>query len=1116
MATHDIIDNRNTKLVDSINTMLGQTELARFAVGYFFVSGLESISKALGPHVKELKLLIGNTTNSRTLEQMAEGHRRLELVNEELAEHNFRKKADQQAIAANTAENVRSAMELMDQTDIAVETVETLVRMIEEKRIKVRVYTKGRLHAKAYIFSYGETYNVLGQPVPKHEKGIAVVGSSNLSLAGIEHNTELNVVVNGNNNHDELCTWFDTLWNESKEFDEALMEELKQSWALAPASPYDIYMKTLHSLVETRLDESANNNLLWDDEIFRQLTDFQQAAVKQATALIRKNRGAFIADVVGLGKSFIGTALIKHFKRIEKRRTIILCPATLAQMWQRYSDDFDLDAKVVSMGLLTKGDNNENILLNDDTYSDRDFLLIDESHNLRNDGTQRYKIVSEYMASDPNRRCCLLTATPRNRSSWDVFNQIKLFHPEDKTNLPIDPPDLRRFFSLIEKNERNLPDLLTHVLIRRTRNYVLRYYGYDSVTNERVDSTNFEPYLRGEKRAYVKVAGKNQYFPRRELQTVEYSIEDTYRGLYQEIRSHICDTEKGKSKTPKRNDAQLTYARYGLFRYVKEEAAKREPYKNLQSTGPNLRGLARILLFKRFESSVVAFRKTIERFLHSNVHFLAALDAGLVPAGDEAMAILYNADDYEEQDFLEALQDASAKYLPEDFKLDLLKQHVAHDIEILKEILEKVKPITPEHDAKLQKLLSLLPEKTLNKGKRLIFTQYSDTAHYLYEHLNKNNRDDIDVISGNTSKSKYRLVGRFAPHANPDYRAQADEPELNTVIATDVLSEGLNMQDCDTIINYDLHWNPVRLIQRFGRIDRIGSTHDVVNGLNFLPESELDKHLHLKQRLEIRIKEIQETIGEDSAILDPTEQVNEEAMYAIYDGASKTGNLDLFEPDEPLGLGEAEGILRQLRADNPAEYERIAGLRDGIRSGMNSLQPGLYVLCQAGDFLQLFFVDGQGKIETRDASTILGRLKCTPSEPKVNLPADYNGSVMRVFEQFKEEVAHRKTTLEHSTSLTVGQQYVAQELKAFTAELDEDDQRRSDVAILQRAFSSHAISAAVQTELRRIRNNKLTSDALFIRLREIYDQHNLHRIQDQIRSEREVAVPRIVCSEVLM
>ena len=1113
MPTHDIIDNRNCKLVDSITTMLGQTELARFAVGYFFVSGLESISKSLGTHVKELKLLIGNTTNSRTLEQMAEGHRRLELVHEELDEDNYRKKADKQAMAAATAQNIRSAIELMDQTDIAEETVHILVRLIEEKRLKVRVYTKGRMHAKAYIFTYGDTFNLLGEPIAKHEKGIAVVGSSNLSLAGISHNTELNVVVSGNNNHNELCNWFDALWDESQDFDESLMEELKQSWALAPTTPYDIYMKTLYALVRTRLEEAEQGTLLWDDDIFRQLTDFQQDAVRQATAMIRKNRGVFVADVVGLGKSFIGAAVIKHFERTERRRTVILCPATLVPMWERYSHDYELNAKVVSLGMLTVGLDGENFLLDNDIYADRDFLLIDESHNLRNVGTQRYRLVSDYMAGDPNRRCCLLTATPRNRTAWDVFNQIKLFHPADKTDLPIDPADLRHFFAMIEKHERNLPDLLTHVLIRRTRNFVLRYYGFDSETNERVDPTNFAPYLTSDRRAYIKVNGKVQFFPRRELQTVEYSIEETYQGLYQELRSHLGKGRKEKSKLPNSYDGEMTYARYGLFRYVKDDAAKREPYKNLKSTGPNLRGLARILLFKRFESSVEAFRKTIERFLDSNRRFLSALESGMVPAGELAQSMLYQTDDYEEQDFLDALQEASEKYLPEDFHFDLLKKHVAHDVSVLEDILEKVEPITPEHDAKLQKLLALLPEETLNVGKRLIFTQYADTADYLYENLNKNNRDDVDVITGSKSKSKFRMVGRFSPLSNPDYRPQSDESELNTVVATDVLSEGLNMQDCDTIINYDLHWNPVRLIQRFGRIDRIGSTHDKVYGLNFLPESELDKHLKLKDRLALRIKEIQETIGEDSAILDPTEQVNEEAMYAIYE--NKPANLDLFEPDEPMGLGEAEGILRQLRAENPDEFERIASLRDGIRSGMNSLQPGTFVLCQAGDFQQLFFVDPQGQIETRDASTILGRLKCTPSTPSVPLPANYNAAVMKVYQQFAEEVSHRNTSLEHSSTQSVGQRYVSQELKAFTSTLEEEDLRRADVAILQRAYKSNALSAAVQTELRRVRNHKLTGESLFARLRDIYNQHRLSQLQEQVSNDRQVAVPRLVCSEFL-
>jgi phosphatidylserine/phosphatidylglycerophosphate/cardiolipin synthase-like enzyme len=211
MPLHDIIDNRSEKLVDHINRILASTEAARFAVGYFFLSGLTPIANKL-EKIEELRLLIGNTTNRETLEQIAEGYQRLELVAEAAESQAYPKRTETQRMAAETAGNVRSSAELMDQTDEAEELVKSLARMIEEKRVKVKVYTKGRLHAKAYIFDYGEVYDLLGNKLERHENGIAVVGSSNLTLSGVTHNTELNVVVQGNNNHAELVRWFDELW----------------------------------------------------------------------------------------------------------------------------------------------------------------------------------------------------------------------------------------------------------------------------------------------------------------------------------------------------------------------------------------------------------------------------------------------------------------------------------------------------------------------------------------------------------------------------------------------------------------------------------------------------------------------------------------------------------------------------------------------------------------------------------------------------------------------------------------------------------------------------------------------------------------------------------------
>jgi len=761
MAAHDIIDNRTSKLVDSLAQMLSGTEAARFAVGYFFVSGLEGIAKSLS-QVKELRLLIGNTTNRETVEQLAEGHRRLDLVDADLEAAAYPKKVEKDRMAAATAVNVRESLELADQTDSVEATVKVLVQLIQEKRLKVRVYTKGRMHAKAYIFTYGEQFNLLGLPITKHEKGIAVVGSSNLTLSGIAHNTELNVVVQGNNNHDELVRWFDELWEESEDFDAALMEEMQQSWAMAQVTPYDIYMKTLYCLLKQRLEDEDDVDTLWDDDIFQHLAQFQQDAVKSATRIIRDQRGAFVADVVGLGKSYIGAAIVKHFERTDHTRALILCPAPLVAMWERYNELYQLNANVLSMGYLYEGDDgNGNILLDDIKYRDRDFLLIDESHNLRNTGTQRYRVVEKYMAANPARRCCLLTATPRNRASWDVFNEIKLFHSTDKADLPIDPPDLRQYFNLIEKQERTLPELLRHLLIRRTRNEILRGYGFDSETHKPVDRSAFSEYLSGKRRAYVKVGGKEQYFPVRKLKTVEYSIEDTYQGLYKELRAHLGKKRPIETGLPKRYQDELTYARYGLFRYVKAAVANREPYASLQRAAGNLRGLMRVLLFKRFESSVFAFRETIGRLLATHRSFLKSLQAGFVPAGEHAQAFLSTSGELDETAFLEALESVSKTYRIEDFHVDLLKEHIEHDISVLEGILEQVAPITPAKDAKLQRLLGLLPDEVLARGKRLIFTQYADTARYLYDNLSPAGKhQDIDVIfSGD--KSKFRIVGRF-------------------------------------------------------------------------------------------------------------------------------------------------------------------------------------------------------------------------------------------------------------------------------------------------------------------------------------------------------------------
>jgi len=1109
---NDIIDNQEQKLVDHINNILGSTDSARFAVGYFFLSGLEAIQDKLS-HVKKLRLLIGNTTNRETIEQISEGYKRLELVDSLEERERYLKKSEQQRRSEETAANLREAVEVMDQTDESQSLVKTLIQLIEEKRLEVKVYTKGRLHAKAYIFDYQEG---------AYENGIAIVGSSNLTLSGLSHNTELNVVVHGNDNHHNLGNWFDRLWNEAQDFEAHLMNELKSSWASSPATPYDIYMKTLYSLVADRLEDEEKKEILWDDEITRSLAEFQKVAVRQAIMMIRDHGGAFISDVVGLGKSYIGAGILKHFARIQNARALIICPKPLVDMWEDYNETFQLNARVLPMSLLRSNeDDGGTNILDDIKYKDRDFVLIDESHNFRHQTSQRYEILQDYLAKG-GKKVCLLTATPRNKDAKDVYNQIKLFHQDDITHLPIDPPNLKEYFKLIAAREKRIQDLLIHLLIRRTRRHILRYYGFTDDTNRpmrELSDQKAKVYIDGPKRAYVMVAGDHQYFPKRGLETLRYSIEDTYSGLYSQIRGYLGHAQ-AKDYIPKPG-LELTYARYGLWHYVIPSKCNNEPYNELHRAGINLRGLIRVMLFKRFESSVEAFRQTLKRLKRTHEVFLKAIDNGFVPAGDDAQRLLYESDRYEEVELLDALAETSSKYNIADFNEPLLRKHIQSDIELLEDMLDLVDPITAAKDAKLQTLIKGL-QKDIPKttGKVLIFTQYSDTAKYIYESLKPLYADnEIDCIFG-TDKSKALMAARFSPKSNPHMRIGTAK-ELKILVATDVMSEGLNLQDGDVVVNYDLHWNPVRLIQRFGRIDRIGSKNDVIWGFNFLPEIALEKQLGLHEVLRHRIAEIQETIGEDAQILDNDESVNEDAMYCIYERDSQQLSLFEDEEDDFIDLNEAEELLRSLQAESPDEFARITNLRDGIRSAQATLAEDsyLYVFCQAGKYQQLFILDEDQKIISRDVPKVLGQLKCSKTEPALQMPQDHNRSVMKVLATFNDEVRHRASQQKQSISLTVGQTYVLRELRAFYSNLDNESHAdlRGQVSQLEESFKK-PLTAAIRKQINNIRRNGITGKRLVEILSEIYHDHGMseHDFHLRYRVERKSAdLPRIICSEAL-
>jgi len=1082
MPAHDIIDNRSERLIEHIQALLQDSARAKFAVGYFFLSGFEAIKDRLA-QLTELKLLIGNTSTRETIEQLAEGYQRLDMVSREAERQALQRRSDRQRATEETAAHLQHSFELMDQTDEAEQIVVTLARLIEEGRVKVRVYTAGRLHAKAYIFDYEG----------RHDKGCAIVGSSNLTLHGITHNTELNVIVPGNDNHEELTRWFNGLWDESEDFQEFLLNELRRSWAMNEVRPYDIYMKTLYHLVRDRLGEVDTAEWVELDAEFPPLTDFQRVALNQALRILDRWNGVFVADVVGLGKTYIGAAMLKELKGRYRQRGVIVCPAPLVDMWEEFNQRYDLGATVVSMGMLRDG----SIDLNREPYGSREVVLIDESHNFRHTGTQRYGVLQPYVQT---RKAILLTATPRNREAHDILNQIKLFHIEDETDLPIEPPNLRRYFSMVERGERPLQEALRPLLIRRTRRHIERYYPHSRLPD-----------------------GTPISFPERKPpETWEYSIDAARPGIYDEIRRRlgrplreVVRDGKTEVELPEWTKGELIYARYGLWWYVRPELRNEAPYADLHRAGRNLRGLIRTMLFKRFESSVEAFRISVRRLVAIHRMFLAAMDEGFVPAGEKAQYLLYGADEVEgaeEIDLLDALREVSGRYELDAFDRDRLRHDVEADMQVLGELYGLVKDITRDDDAKLQQLKTALQGPELAGQKVLVFSQYEDTVDYLYDELKKQIRRCEKIAS--RTENRGRIIGRFAPVANPGLADSRAEP-IDVLIATDVLSEGLNLQDCARVVNYDLHFNPVRLIQRVGRVDRIGSTQDAIWVYNFLPEREIERTLGLTDKLRRRIQDIHDTIGLDAQVLDQSERLNEKEFYAIYEGDADVYQRAEEEDADGFDFTEAEEMMRALERDNPAYWNYLTNLPDGVRSGMET--PGesraaYYVFCEAGDYHQLCLADDRGNVVAAGLTDVIPAIRCAEREPRAALRPEHNRVVSAVKRAFDREVELRSG---ERPRLKASQEYVLQQLRILAREAP-DERTRDTIGLLDRLYRLSLPDRAVQ-RLNYLRRNRISGLELVERLRAIAGDFQLQALLDREQArDRDERVPKIVCSESLV
>lgn len=891
MSNESVIDNENVVLLDQLKRILPNTTRASIAVGYFFISGFSAImdsfdkieSSGNPDHV--VRILISPTTNRLTAEAL--------LAQNESFEDAQRKAAtsstDGRAVARK---QVRSSLGHMRQTPDERKAIAGLQRMIQKRKLQVRVYTRERLHAKAYIFE-------LDNPqLPR----MSIVGSSNLSISGIREHTELNLRTNVDNDSEKLLEWFDRHWEESEEFTEEVADILDDSWAKA-RTPLDIYRKAVlheHGTLDDIDVDDAGSKI--------ELFEFQKMATASAIQKINDYGGVVVADVVGTGKSYIGSMILKYLKEKNRSKPLIICPPHLIDMWKDYVDKFDVHAEVISRYKIGMDDN---ILKR---YTNCDTILVDESHNFRN-RNRAYEALYSFMEQQSDDSCIImLTATPISNGVTDLKNQLKLFPADRIANVqPLGNATLDEYFKgaehdhkLTPDGEERIRDLLRHILIRRTRKQIQDNYA-----------------KRDGDRYYLESESGRKYFPKRRLDNPEeYDIDEVYQNSFERIQDYV---------------EQLKLARYSPGRYIKTEYRNTthpeyKKYHDLDSSMLPLMGIVRTVLLKRMESSIAAFASSVTNFAKGSEKFLDYIKDGVVPIGKDYQDRIYKSVMSDDERYSEDVPGPSA-YDIAAFDIDAWKQDIVSDIAVFSSILNLLprKERYHKYDDKLKTLHGMLT--TRKNQKTLLFTESRVTAEYVYGYLRENmpNVRIGQTDSGKSSREKSDMIKRFDPVNNAV--EIAPEEQIDILVSTDVLSEGVNLQAGRTVINYDFHWNPVRLIQRVGRIDRIGSEHDVVDVINFLPTTKVDSALRLKERVSNKIDTIRRIIGHDQKILESSEAIDKDAVQDIYSG------------DEAVLDKDADGILDIIQTRAEIDADRIRG-DDRLRRRVDDLPLG--IRCAAG------------------------------------------------------------------------------------------------------------------------------------------------------------------------
>lgn len=967
-----VFDNIALQLLPALRETIQVAYRADFCVGYFNLRGWKVVSDLVerweGTEESRVRLIVG-------MQRLPADE--LKAANRLIKRDETMDNASAIRLRKRLAEEFREQLTIGLPTNQDEKVLQTLAAQLRAGKVVVKLHLRHTLHAKLYLNFRHDPIN----PV------VGYLGSSNFTLSGLEKGGELNIDVLDGDACTKLSKWFGDRWEDkwSLDISNELAEIIETSW-VRRVSPFHIYLKIAYHLAREARAGQAEFDIPQD--FGAQLFDFQTAAVKIAAHHVNTRGGVVLGDVVGLGKTMMACALASIFQHPPYfLETLVMCPPNLKSMWEEALARHRIIGKVVKLSESHK-------LASERRYR---LLIIDESHNLRSGEGKRYGHILDYIQKNEP-KVVMLSATPYNKHYGDLLHQLRLFVPLDKA-LGVRPERMLADLSVAEFMARHqaAPDTLaafghsTHAddwrelmrlyLVRRTRTFIQNNYAHADPDG----------------RKYLLFSdGTPFYFPARVPVTVPFPLDesdkdDQYGQLYSR---KVVETINA-----------LNLPRYGLGNYLKTDfktpisALESETVGNLSRAGKRLMGFCRTNLFKRLESSGSAFLQSIERHVLRNCVFLHALNHKLpLPIGTQDVALLDAA--FNDEDEIIDLQAGAASiyafyaknkksnfhWLRSELFQPALKKALEADNRALQDVLDMVGKWKSSADTKLALLHDLVCH-THPDEKVLVFSQFADTVRYLESELKKRGVTQLQGVSG-ADLDPTSLAGRFSPKSNAKTLAPGDE--LRVLLATDVLSEGQNLQDAHIVINYDLPWAIIRLIQRAGRVDRIGQTAPEIRCYSFLPADGVEKLITLRGRLKNRLSENAEVIGTDERFF---EDETEHQLRDLYN--EKAGIMDEEDDGEVDLASHAFQIWKNATDADPTLRKTIPALGDVVAGAKAHVGPagqsGAIVYVRTpGDTDALALVNGSGHILTQSQWQILKVAACDANEPALEIADNHH------------------------------------------------------------------------------------------------------------------------------